>query len=381
MKVLRNLPLQPRRDAWVEVNLGAIEDNARAIRRAIPEHVALMAIVKADAYGHGAPMVLQTLAASGVSMVGVASIDEAIHLRESGIKLPILVIGGIPDWAAQAAAQYDIQLTIFDTHHLDSLRHAYPQVKKPFKVHIKVDTGMHRIGIQALEAISFVQHCQQQPYLQVEGLFSHLADSHNPNLIQQQQATWRDLVRLLPNPPRHLHLGNTGYALTPEVFHGNQDTLARLGIAFFGYGLPPKTVQSLTLRPAMSLKARIVHLQDVPPCTGVSYGHRYTTPSDRHSRIATIPLGYADGVPRALSNRIEALFGGQRIPQVGAITMDQMMFDVSTAPQAQIGDTITLLGQDQDDAIWLDDWAQKTETIVYELMCALRVRLPKTYTR
>lgn len=376
MKSLRNLPMQTRRDAWVEVNLDAIESNARAFRRLVPSHVELMAIVKADAYGHGAVMVLPTLEASGVSMAGVAAIDEAIHIREAGLKLPVLVIGTVPDWAVQTAANYDIQLTVFDRHHLHSLEKAFPLTQKPVKVHIKVDTGMHRIGIGWEEAADFIRHCQAQAYIRVEGIFSHLADSHDEALTRQQLARWQSVCRHVEPLPRYVHIGNSGYAASGYGFE-TPNNLIRLGYAFYGY----ETLEGQSLKPAMALKARIMHIQEVPPGTGISYGHTYHTPPDRPSRIATLPLGYADGIPRVLSNRIEGLLGGQRIPQVGTITMDQLMFDITACPEAAIGDTITLIGEDGGQAIWLDDWARKAGTIPYELMCALRVRLPKTYTR
>lgn len=393
MRTFRNLPLQPRRDAWVEINLGAIEENAKAIRRFIPRSVDLMAIVKADAYGHGAAMILPTLEASGVSMAGVASIDEAIHLRQAGIKMPILVIGVAPDWAFQYAADYDIQLTIFEHHHLESLRKAYAQDGIPFKVHIKVDTGMHRIGIPWEDAGAFIQHCQSLPYLEVVGIFSHLADSHHAEMTERQLSRWAQVCAQVDPLPRYVHISNSGHALTLGAFEeAHQEripnTLARLGIAFLGYGVPPAAL-NLKLKPAMSLKARIMHLQTVPPGTGISYGHTYHSPSPESSVIATVPLGYADGVPRCLSNRMAGLLAGQRVPQVGTITMDQMMFDVSRVAVASagisIGDTITLLGTDDscqpEQSIWLDEWAKAANTIEYELMCALRVRLPKTYTR
>lgn len=381
----RNLPLQPRRDAWVEINLGAIEENTRAIRRLIPPHVDLMAIVKADAYGHGAAMVLPTLEASGVRMAGVASMDEAIQLRQAGLKMPVLVIGVVPDWAVQYAAHYDIQLTIFDPHHLESLRKAYPLVQKPFKVHIKVDTGMHRIGIAWEQAAGFIRQCQAADFVTVEGIFSHLADSHDEVLSGIQLGRWQHVCRQLGTLPACLHISNSGHALMPDAFarlneESPPNNLARLGIAFFGYGNHPRQAH-LRLKPAMSVKARIMHLQDVPGGTGISYGHAYRTPEHETRRIATIPVGYADGVPRALSSRIEGLLDEKRVPQVGMITMDQMMFDVTAVPEARIGDTIMLIGEAEADAIWLDDWAKKAGTIEYELMCALRVRLPKTYTR
>lgn len=385
MRSLRNLPLQPRRDAWLEINLDALEKNARAIRKLIPSHVDLMAIVKADAYGHGARMVLPTLEASGVSMAGVASIDEAIHLRQAGLKLPILVIGAVPDWAMQYASAYDIQLTVFHPHHLENLRKASHQPSNPLKVHIKVDTGMRRIGIPWEEAPEFIRYCQKQPYLQVEGIFSHLADSLSDEPTRLQLERWEQVCVAASPLPRYVHISNSGHALMPNAFiqngKPNFNNLARLGIGFWGYGIHPKQTE-LTLKPAMSLKARIMHIQDVPPGTGVSYCYSYTTPPDKGRRIATIPIGYADGVPRCLSNRISAQIAGHVVPQVGNITMDQMMFDITDAPDVTIGDTLTLIGEGGGgQAIWLDDWARKAGTIEYELMCALRVRLPKTYTR
>jgi alanine racemase len=385
MKSLRNLSLQPRRDAWLEINLDALEHNARAIRKLVPKDVALMAIVKADAYGHGAAMVLPTLEASGVSIAGVAAIDEAIQLRQAGLKLPILVIGVVPDWAMQYAVAYDIQLTIFHPHHLENLRKAYQQTQKPFKVHIKVDTGMHRIGIPWAQAADFIQHCQTQPFIQVEGIFSHFADSFSEEPTQTQLKRWEQVYEKVNPLPRYVHISNSGHTLMPNAFAGNgkpdRNNLARLGIGFWGYGVHPLQ-KGVILKPVMSLKARIMHIQEVPPGTGISYCYSYRTPVDSRRRIATVPVGYADGVPRALSNRISAQLAGKLVPQVGNITMDQMMFDITDVPNATLGDTLTLIGEGEDgQAIWLDDWATKTNTIEYELMCALRVRLPKTYTR
>ncbi len=390
MKSRRHLTVQPRRDAWVEVNLGAIEKNALAIRKLIPTPVALMAIVKADAYGHGAAMVLPTLSASGVSIAGVASVDEAIQLRQSGVKMPLLVIGVVPDWAVQYATDYDIALTIFEAHHVESLRKAYQQDQKPFRVHIKVDTGMHRIGVDWEHAAAFVALCRETPFIEVEGIFSHLVDSHDERLNALQLERWASVCAQIPQLPRFVHISNSGHALSPEAFNAKQpvfNNLARLGIAFFGYGNHPLQ-KEIQLLPVMSVKARIVHLQAVPPQTGISYSHTYSTDNRPITKVATVPMGYADGIPRRLSNRIEGLLNGVRVPQIGTITMDQMMFDVSEVSDAALGDTITLIGQEPaslkhptQPAIWLDTWATQAETIEYELMCALRVRLPKTYTR
>jgi alanine racemase len=391
MESFRHLPVQPRRDAWVEINLDAIEQNAKKIRQRVPAHVDLMAIVKADAYGHGASMVLQTLAASGVSLAGVASVDEALNLRRAGISLPILVIGAIPDWSVQFAAQDEIRLTIFNQQHLNILNMAAKRRiqqsgtianKVLFRVHIKIDTGMHRIGVPWEKASEFIAQCREIPGVDIEGIFTHFADSQVGEQRQKQVERWKKVCDSIQPLPHYVHSANSVAALDKAYWleHApSQDNLARLGIAFYGYG-----PEELHLQPAMGLKARILNIQELSSDEGVSYGPHYKTPSVRPiTRIATIPVGYADGIHRILSNQLEAFIGDARIIQVGMITMDQMMFDITDVPDVQVGDTLTLLGENEagTDSIWLDNWASKMNTIEYELMCALRVRLPRTYVR
>lgn len=385
MKFLRSLPTRTRRDAWVEVNLGVIEENARTLRGLIPPATDLMAIVKADAYGHGAVMITPTLEASGFSMLGVASLDEAFQIRDAGLGIPILVIGAVPDWSLDRVADEEIQLTVFDPRHLENLKQAYALNKKPIKAHVKVDTGMNRIGVpfgqDGEQAAAFIRQCHEAEFVQLEGIFTHLAWTANRALTQAQLDRWHGLLDELESEmplPRYLHVANSGGVLNYPEARGN---LARIGIALYGYG---EGAADAGVRPAMGLKARIIALNDIPPETGVSYNHVWS--STRTSRIATIPVGYADGVPRVLSGKIEALFKGRRIPQVGSITMDQMMLDVTDAPDAAIGETITMIGSENTggengERITLSDWAEKAGTIEYELMAALRVRLPKTYTR
>lgn len=377
VKFLRNLPIQTRRDAWVEINLGRLEQNARTLRAVVPTGIEIMAIVKADAYGHGAVMCIPTLEASGVSMVGVAAMDEALQIRQAGLEIPVLVIGVVPDWAAQVAVENDIQLTVFDRHHLDALKQAHDRTGKPVKVHVKVDTGMHRIGIDWQAAADFVNHCRTLSYVQVEGIFSHLSSTEDAAFTQLQLERWCAVLDGLESLPRWRHLANSmGCLQHPQLLDTGVQNMIRAGLALFGYG----GYGDERLKPVMGLKARIIHLQDVPPETGISYNHTFTT--RQPSRIATLPLGYADGVPRALSNRMNGLIHGHRAPQVGNITMDQMMLDVSAVPGGvRVGEAVTLIGEDAGQAITLRDWTEPAGTIEYELMCGLRVRLPKTYTR
>lgn len=397
MKFTRLPPAQrTRRDAWVDINLTALEHNARNIRACLPDDVAMMAILKADGYGHGTAMLIPTLESAGVSMIGVASMDEAIQIREAGFNIPLLVIGPTPDWAIQVAADYDVQVTVFAENHLQSIKNAYFLKKKPINVHIKVDTGMHRIGVADDEAINFIEQCYATEGVQVKGVFSHFACGDDPCVSEKQLARFLTVINQLNVKPQYLHMANTAGAL---FYHNTGFNMVRLGIALMGYMAAElqhdpqysPSIQSLQIRPEqqlpalnpiMGLKARIVHLQKLNPGQGLSYGYSYVAPLDVPPRIiATLPLGYADGIPRGLSNKMTAVINEQQVPQVGTITMDQLMIDVTDVTDVQVGDTVTLLDNSDAAEITLTHWAKHLSTIEYELMCGLRVRLPKVYTR
>ncbi len=377
MKFSRTLPFNTRRDVWLEVDLAAIEENIGHIRQFVPQTVEIMAVLKADAYGHGSVMVLPILEASGVSMVGVASMDEALQIRNAGFEIPILVLGVTPDWAMHYGAEHDIQMTLFTPDQLSSLARLYDITGQPSKIHIKINTGMHRIGIEANQAAAFIQNCQQSPAVSVEGVFSHFAETSDEAFTQHQIQQWEALLGELKTLPPLRHLSNSSgtwhYPLT-------QSNLVRIGISLFGYSGDSRPMP-FPLKPAMGLKARIVHIHPLPPGESVSYNRTFYNTTDQTLRIATLPLGYADGIPRNLSNRIEGLYRGVPVPQVGIITMDQLMMDITQVPEAQVGDVITLIGPSQGKQISLSDWAACLNTIEYELMCGLRVRLPKTYVR
>ena len=380
MKFSRDIHLQLLRDAWVEVNLNALEENARGLRRFIPPNVDIMAIVKADAYGHGAITVIPILEAYGVSMVGVAAMDEAIQIRQAGLTIPILVIGAVPNWAVQVAAEYDVQLTVFSEHHLESIRQAYARDGKPVNVHVKLDTGMTRIGIHPDEAPAFISQCQNDPAMHCEGVFTHLASVESAETCRLQFERFQKVVQQLETPVKQLHFANTGGAVCFSEMHLD---MVRIGKGFYGYMPELSCSVDLKLRPVMSLKARIAHRQVVPAGTGVSYSHLFVT--SRESIIAVLPLGYADGVPRCMSNRMEVIVRGVRCPQVGRLTMDQIMIDITEVPEATLGETVTILGEEETPSgktsITLTDWSDFANTSEYELMCGLRVRLPKVYTR
>ena len=408
MKIDRHLAFHTRRDAWVEINLSAIEHNVIAIKTFLQHaNMALMAVIKADAYGHGAPMLVPILEGAEVAMLGVASVDEALQLKDTKTELPVLVLGPTPEWAMRFAAEAGFQISIFSERHLEVLKTAFEVNQRPTQVQIKVDTGMHRIGIPYTEAADFYETCLEASYIDVQGIFSHLADPANPQILGKQRQNWQTLLKQLPRLPKWYHLVSSS-SLVPPILASpttpvqrltpptpNNETscnhiqdyisslsednnIARVGLALFGYG---DLADKIGLEPAMRLKARIVHLQVLEPGEGVSYGHTYINQTNQTQTIAALPLGYADGLPRGLSNHINALCHGQLTPQVGNICMDQCLVNVTPIPDVQVGDVMTLIGQDSELSIWLDNWADILQTIEYEMMTNLRVRLPRTYIR
>ncbi len=354
------------------------------LRQQVADDMSLMAIVKADAYGHGAVMCLPTLLGAGVTELGVASIDEALQIREAGFSdVPLLVIGPTPAWAVEAALRKNIALSVYDQAQCEHIIRVCQQQKlPPATVQVKVDTGMHRIGVHWEEAAAFTEWCQQQAAVTVAGIFSHLAWAENTDFSHTQHQRFQSVLQQLATLPPKRHLLNSAGTLLYPAMVGATDisyTGVRVGLALWGYTECETTQHQL--RPVMQLKARVAALQTVPASDGVSYNHTNTTAPtlNANRRIATLPVGYADGVPRGLSNRMTVWAKGVHCPQVGNITMDQLMVDVSAAEGLLVGESITLFGGEG--GITLSDWAAMLNTIEYELMCALRVRLPRTYTR
>lgn len=371
--------VQTRRDAWIEVNLAHIEHNIKALKEFISPEVKFLAVIKADAYGHGATMTAPILYASGVDMFGVASVDEGIQLRQSGIATPILVLGTVPEWAFPSAVEHEIQISIFTEDHINACIDTFKRTKKKPQVHIKVDTGMNRIGLSSKDAPKFINKVLNTKEIELKGVFSHLACAECFEKSEVQKDKWQNVIKDLSNRNILKHIVNTAGLISYKDMHYD---MVRAGIGI--YGLMPDLSsyinQKPVLKPAMSLKARIVYLKEIEKNNGVSYGHTFVTENEV-TKIATIPVGYADGVPRGLSNKIYGLINGQKIKQIGNITMDQIMFDVSNIDIINTGDVITLLGSDGKEFIHIDEWANLLDTINYELTCRLKVRLPRVYTR
>ena len=373
MKNTRQTNINIHRDAWVEINISNLENNIREIKKNVPQGIKLLGVVKADAYGHGAVMLAPTMLAEGIDMLGVASIDEGADLRQANINCEVLVLGAVPVWAVESAVKNDLSISIFSEGHIKACEQAYKRTGIKPKVHIKLDTGMNRIGVRADEAVDFIKRVQKLDYINLQGIFTHLAAAEELDKAKEQILKWNSVIDNVDTTGLLLHILNTAGTICYDVPNSN---MRRVGIALYGLypDFPDIEFRKPKLKQLISLKGRIVDIHTAKEGEGVSYCHTFVAKGERI--IATVPIGYADGVPRLLSNKIKGVVNGVEVPQVGNITMDQMMFDI-TGVKANIGDVITLLDEEHS----IDEWANILHTINYELTCRLKVRLPRVYTR
>ncbi|WP_409344216.1 alanine racemase [Paenibacillus sp. MBLB4367] len=369
------------RPTWVEVSLDALRHNIEAFRGMLPEEIGIMAVVKADAYGHGAVQVARTVLDCGASYLAVAFLDEALELRRAGITAPILVLGYTPVEGLALAREYSITLNVFSDEVLDALAEQ-GENERPLSVHIKLDSGMGRIGQhEEAEAVAFIEKALGVPGVRVEGLFTHYAcaDETDKTHTREQYRKFKRIVdhfadRGIRFP--YVHAGNSATAIDlPEL----TCNMVRLGISM--YGLYPSAEVNHTqieLEPVMSLKTGIVMVKSLPAGETISYGATYRTQRDGE-RIATLPIGYADGYSRMLSGKAHVLVQGRRVPVVGTICMDQCMIDVSDTPGLRMDDEVVLLGRQGDQAITAEEIAGQLGTINYEITCMISHRVPRVY--
>ena len=382
MKTTRQTYINVHRDAWIEVNLESLAQNVKTFKKMVKQGVKLLAVVKADAYGHGATMVAPTMLASGVDMLGVASIDEGLDLRNTKIDCEILVLGAVPVWAFENVVENDISVSIFSEEHIQACKQTFERTGKKVKAYIKLDTGMNRIGVGFADAINYIKTVQSCDFIDLKGIFSHLACAEDEQETQKQFKKFNEITFQTDTKNLILHILNTAGIISYPDY---QFDMVRAGIGL--YGLVPDLPQSgkvgwafqpNSIKPVMSLKARITRIHTMGVNEGISYGHTFV--ADKEIKVATVPLGYADGIPRVLSNKIYGEINGKKIKQIGNITMDQMMFDITdveASEGAEEGNIITLLGEN----LTIDEWAKILGTINYELTCRLKVRLPRVYTR
>lgn len=371
------------RPTRVEVSLDALRHNLGAFRRALPPQMKIMAVVKANAYGHGAVEVSREAVACGAAALGVAFLDEAIELRQAGISADILVLGYTPPEGIRLARRHGITLTVFDREMLDALGREAPGPGEPVRIQIKVDTGMGRIGLHdEAEAIRFIEDALRLPQVRVEGLFTHYAaaDESDKAYTYGQHERFRRVVehfraRGIDFP--YLHAGNSATAIDlPELSYN----LVRMGISMYGL-YPSEEVNRtrISLRPMLSWKTGVVMVKTLPPGSGISYGVTYRTQGAE--RIATLPVGYADGFIRRLAGEANVLVRGRRAPITGRICMDQCMVRVDHIPDAALHDEVVLIGEQGGERVTADELAQALGTINYEIPCMISHRVPRLYVR
>ena len=366
--------------AWVEIDLGALSHNVKQLVKFLSPQTQLMAVVKADAYGHGAVTVAKTALEAGASWLGVATVPEGIQLREEGIKAPILILGATntPE-QIQAIAHWQLQPTLCSPKQALEFSNTLETINynSSLPVHIKLDTGMSRLGTNWQQAAEFVQLVQGLPHLAIASVYSHLATADSPDakVMAEQHRRFEEAISHIKAKGitvPSLHLANSAATLADSRLHYD---MVRVGLAI--YGLYPAThlQNQIKLQPVLQLKARVTQVKTIAAGTGVSYGHHFI--ASKEMRLAVVGIGYADGVPRSLSNQMQVLVRGRRVPQIGAITMDQIMLDVSSIPDLQEGEIVTLLGEQGKEQISADDWANCLNTISWEILCGFKHRLPR----
>ena len=364
------------RPTWAEVNLKNLEYNFKEIKSRLRTEIKILVTVKADAYGHGLIAVSKRLVAHGVDFLGVASIDEGIKLRNAGIKSPILILGLILKKDILPLFNYNLTPTVCDVEMASALNHKAAALKKPIHLHIKVDTGMGRIGILHDYAFRLVKQIHKLKFVVIEGIFTHFPFADvNRKFTVFQINLFNKLVSDLKRSGIAIPLVHAANSIGLIDYKNSHFTMVRPGLVI--YGLYPKAGLGINLKPVLSLKTRIIFIKQVPPGYGISYGHTYIT--KRWTRIVTLPIGYGDGYPRNLSNLAWLLIGGRRRRISGRICMDQIMVDVGTQ-KLKIGDEVVLIGKQGKQKITVEELADLSQTISYEIVCGLGSRIPRIYT-
>ncbi len=366
------------RATWAEVDLGAVRYNFRQVKKLAGKDTYLLVVVKGNAYGHGIFEVSRVLQDIGADFLGVATLDEALLLRKKKINMPILILGSVLQHEVRPAVQNDITLTLCHMDLAKAIDRIASRLKKIARVHIKVDTGMGRIGVWHEEAFDFVKEIISLKNIYVEGIYTHFSIAGRDKFFTTYQidsfAALLKNLKLLDIEIPFRHAANSIATVSLKKSHLN---LVRPGIII--YGMYPKRSFSrkLDLEPALSLKTRIVFLKKTPAGRSISYGRTYIT--QKPTVIATLPIGYADGYGRILSNKAKVLIRGERAPVIGKVTMDQTMIDVGHIEGVTLGDEVVLIGKQGEGGIKCEELARLAGTIPYEIVCSISSRVPRIY--
>nr|AJW30835.1 Alanine racemase [Prochlorococcus marinus str. P0903-H212] len=375
--------------AWVEVDSKAIENNSRILKDFIGQDCLLMAVVKADGYGHGAETVAKAALLGGADRLGVATLEEGIELRKAGLDCQILVLGNlINSEQLFSSLKWDLIPTISSIREAIICNNLGERNDRKFVIHLKVDTGMTRLGFDCNQVQEMFSKIDSLENISLAGIYSHLAIADkdldkkteqliNPSFTEIQLTTFEEVLKNIHTSNKYLcrHLANSAGTLSDSRLHFD---MVRVGLSLYGYFPINNFKSDLNLKPALKVKARITLVRNVEKGVGVGYGHCFKT--QRKSKLAVAAIGYADGVSRALSGKISASIGGVLVPQVGAIAMDQMVFDITEKSDIKAGQVLTLLGTDGETFISPHEWSDLSGSIPWEVLCSFRNRLPRVVT-
>ena len=374
--------IDPKQRAWIEVRAKAIETNVRQLRSKLSKSCEFMAVVKADGYGHDAKLVSEYAIKGGASQLGVATLKEGIKLRSSAVKKPILILGNLYSKRDLIICfKNDLMPTISSIRECLICNNIGKHFGLKFSLHLKVDTGMSRLGFEINKFVQQFSKIKSFENISIEGIYSHLssADEHNSldpkSRTQLQRQKFQELLNQI-NVDRNykikIHLANSAGMLLTKDFHFD---MVRVGLSMYGYSPIVKIDKNLSLKPALFLKVKVAFIRIIDEGVSVSYGGKFV--SSRKTKLAVLSIGYADGVPRNLSGKINVIHNKKLYPQVGSITMDQMMVDITGSNEIKIGSTMVLLGSEGDKTISPVDWARESNTIPWEILCSFKNRLPR----
>jgi len=361
------------------VNLTALAHNLSCITRYLSPGCEVMAIVKANAYGHGAVETAQALARQGIGRFAVASLDEGIALRQAGLSAPIVVLGALFEEQIADLVAHQLTPVVSDGRILPTLAKAARSHPTPYPIHLKVETGMGRLGFSPEELLSLLDDPLLRRPLQVEGMMTHLADADGADsaFTERQLGVFRTILEQIRQRGLPIPLVHTANSAAIVRFPDAHFSLVRPGIMLYGYHTLPASVPAPDLTPVLSLRTTIVQLRTIPRGGTVSYNRTFV--AQRPTRIAVLPIGYADGYSRRLSHRGSVLIQGRRAPIVGLVCMDMIMVDVTDLAPVPVGETVTLIGQQGGESIWADEVAEWIGTIPYEVLCGIGSRVPRLY--
>lgn len=369
---VRTFSLRP---VWAEVDLQAVWHNVQVLLTLVNPETKLLAVVKANGYGHGAAEIAKVCLQAGASWLGVAIPEEALALREAGITAPILILGYVPPEVAEAVVEAELSSAVFSEQVAQALSRASRRVGRPARVHLKVDTGMGRLGVRPEGIREFVRLLRRLPGLHIEGVFTHFAtaDEQDLSYSREQLERFRQVLEVVEGEGLAIPLRHAANSAATLALPESHFDLVRIGLALYGIAPAPHLRGKVPLKPAMTLKGRVAFVKRVPPGTSISYGRTFTTQAE--TVVATIPLGYADGYPRSLSNRGYVLLNGRRVPVIGRVCMDHFMVDATEAMPVEEGEEVTIFGP----GLPVEEVAEWAGTIPYEILTGVSSRVPRVY--